>query len=221
MTICVVVAMLAVLMGANQYESSKPGYGELVENELLHYASCWGGDNVSCQPVKKYSGRIWTGSGQIESVGKATVTVAACWDWGRSTPSGEINEIYTADHKGALMVVTPQNFKDKEDVWFEADATVTIEDKAGDTIVGAITGGSCYELIIHDPGPGSINEWVICFEIVGGTNEFDGATGTGMVRMVWDSDREDGAYNDVGYVDDPARFLEHEIFLSMVRAEAQ
>ncbi len=198
--------------------------GVLDEGKTIYYASHWAGatpapDPLTPQAVKKYSGRIWEGYGEIEGIGKATVEVSACWDWGRGRPAGESNQLHTGDHRGALVVTTSQDFIDNKldtegDGAYTADATVTITDKKGDQLFGSIVGGSVYELVIHSPGPGSDNEWVINFEITGGTGKFAGATGTGIYRMVWDSNKESGAYLDSGY-GDPARFLEQEIFLHL------
>lgn len=195
----------------------KASRGVLENGELTAYASCWTGATEFCQPVKKYSGRMWTAEGEIEGIGTATVEVRASWDWGRSLPAGGI---YTSDHRGALLVTTSQGFEDSNGdtitigAW-TADATVTVTDSDTDSIFGNIVGGSVYELFVHpSPDSGSINEWLISFDIVGGDGKFVGAGGTGVYRMVWDSstDLYGGAPRDLT---DPTRFLEQEIFLHL------
>jgi len=222
-----VIAMVAIAIVASSTVIAASGGGNkatrgvLSDGDLLAYASCWTGATEFCQPVKKYSGRIWTGEGEIEGLGPVTVEVRACWDWGRSQPlTPPPPYIYTADHRGALIVTTTQGFEDDNvdtpiDGTWTANATVTITTKKGDEINGNIVGGSVYELVVHQyPDSGSINEWLISFNIDGGTGKFSSASGTGLYRMVWDSST-DGYPANPRDLTDPNRFIEQEIFLHL------
>jgi len=229
--VIITLIILSLTLGATVFaapKGPKHARGYLTNGEITYYASYWSGQTPGDpQSVKKYSGRIWTAEGIIESIGHATVEVSACWDWGRSTPEGETNEIYTSDHQGALVVTTSQWFGDNKD-WttgsgpFECTATITITDGSGNEMWGDITGGSVYELVVFSPpDTNSINEWLIHFTVSGGTGDFENAKGTGIYRLVWDAHNGPGnPYSDItptGSYDDPARFLEQNIFLSYTR----
>ncbi|MCP3686604.1 MAG: hypothetical protein GY861_28530 [bacterium] len=191
-------------------------YGQLKSGNLLAYASCYAGSDPGCEPTKKFSGRVQESKGHLPKLGKVTVELSACWDWGRGHTAP--NQMYSTDHKGALLVTTPQNFEDHKpgtpvDGPFSADSTVIIKTKRGN-IEGKITGGSVYELEVH-PGGGSINEWTVNFEIVGGTKRMNNKKGTGTYRMVWDSNKDPAAYGDTDGLMDPARYLSQEVTLRL------
>jgi len=197
------------------------------------------------------SGRIWSGEGQIEGIGKALVLVKASWNW----------SFYNGDHPSALVNNRTVDFDGCRDDGipdpcvpgvdlsgtadltrgvvgvsalddgytagkvrrghpdgFRTDASVTITDKFGDEIWGEIVSGSVTEVQVPGTGGGgSINEWFIGFEIVGGTGDYADASGRGHIHKIWDSG---SGYSDTTtpikvYVDDPDRFLLHEIYLRL------
>jgi len=100
---------------------------------------------------------------------------------------------------------------------FRTDASVTITDKFGDEIHGAIDSGSVTEVQVPGTGGGgSINEWFIGFEVTGGTGDYFDAAGRGHIHMLFDSGGAHSAGDTPGvYQDNPDRFLLHEIFLSL------
>lgn len=113
---------------------------------------------------------------------------------------------------------------------FRTDATVTITRQNGDEINGEVRSGSVYEIHSHSgshhnaPAPiagGSINEWFIGFDIVGGTGDLAGASGSGQIHMIWDSGNGysdpccDGNGKTSPYGSDPARFTVHELYLTL------
>ncbi len=215
----VLVLVLTLVSGtvfaAGGFKKAKTGI--LDEGLLIAYGSSSSGGNPNV-----YSGRIWEGYGNIESIGKATVRISASWDWGRGAPAGESNQIHTGDHKGGPIVTTSQNFIDTpaRETPFDGPftATVTITDKKGNVIVGNIVSGSVFELEVFGSLT-SINEWLISFVVdsEASTGQFSGATGTGVYRMIWESGdygAPDSKYQDEGLID-PDRFLEQEIFLHL------
>ena len=100
---------------------------------------------------------------------------------------------------------------------FRTDASVTITDKFGEEIHGAIDSGSVTEVQVPGTGGGgSINEWFIGFEVTGGTGDYIDAAGRGHIHMLFDSGSAHGAGDTPGvYQDNPDRFLLHEIYLSL------
>jgi hypothetical protein len=217
--IIVLVAMviMALIVGGTAMAKGgkeKSSRGVLDEGLLMAYGSSSYGPNY-------YSGRIWEGYGQIEGIGKAVVRVSAAWDWGWQSFYGSgTNWLYTNDHHGALIVTQPVDHTDtkgetEQEGDFTCEATVNITDEEGDQIFGNIVGGSVYELEVWGGGQ-SNNEWLISFEIVGGTGKYSDASGTGVYRMTWESGPGNMGitFTDGGYVD-PLRFHEQEIFLRL------
>ena len=94
-------------------------------------------------------------------------------------------------------------------------AAVTITHKSGAVISAKITGGSVCEVAVPGPsGAGSNNEWIINFEVTGGTKRFLDATGTGTIHFFFDSGDSTFGINEVlvhiidrrlGYIRTPHR----------------
>ena len=86
------------------------------------------------------------------------------------------------------MNLTPHVFPIGAPAGFTAMATVTITAKSGDQIDALVRGGSVCELEVFNVGTPqvcTINEGVTTFEIVGGTGKFGSATGSGILRSVF------------------------------------
>jgi len=235
----VMVLLPALVFADGKDRKMKASHGLLKNETLLAYASTSGqGGN---------SGRIWSAEGKIKGIGNVTVEVSASWNWsfynsdhpaalvntrqvdffGCRTgkicaPGDDLNE--TADWtKGVIPAELTNDYIDGKvrrghPDGFRTDATVIITDKKnGDQIHGLIDDGSVTEIQVPGTGGGgSINEWFIGFMIDGGTGRFADATGRGYIHKIWDSG---SAYSDTPgvYMDDPARFLVHEIFLHLYR----
>lgn len=120
---------------------------------------------------------------QIGGLGQSDVKFSASWDW----------SAYNGDHPCALVEKVPHTFianvlELPSIVPWESDAAVTITHKSGALITADITGGSVCEVAVPGAnGSGSNNEWIINFEVNGGTKRFTEATGTGTIHFFFDS----------------------------------
>jgi len=147
---------------------------EVVSNAAIHFAGApffGDGDNA---------GVIVSSEGNIEGIGKATVDVSSSWDW----------DLYDGTvHPCALMNITSHTFSAGNLPGpgpFTTLATVTITAENGDQIDGMVRGGSVCEIAVFSGPTCTINEGVTTFEILGGTGKFASATGSGILRSVFD-----------------------------------
>lgn len=143
---------------------------EMVFNAASHFVAA-GGDG-------RNAGAIASSEGNIEGIGQATVDVSSSWDWA----------LFNSDHPCALNNITSHTFLVTNLPGpgpFTTLATVTITAKNGDQIDGLVTGGSVCEIAVFSGPVCTINEGVTTFEIVGGTGKFTSASGSGILRSVF------------------------------------
>jgi len=113
---------------------------------------------------------------------KSMVVIDASWQW---TPGP-----YSANHPCALVNVTPQYGLPNlfgGAVNYLAEVVITT-DKAGDVLIGNISGGSVCEVEVFGSAQ-SINQWLIAFEIdpSKSTGKFAGRTGQGLIDFKYNS----------------------------------
>ena len=179
-SVAVMVALVLMLVAVtSSFAGEKASRGllsdEMVSNAASHFLAA-GGDGSN-------AGAIVSSMGKIEGLGVVTVDVSSSWDWG----------LYDGvTHPCALMNITPHNFLAGNlpgPVPFTTNSTVMITTKNGDEIHANIVGGSVCELsFFFCPATGfvaTINEGLTSFKITGGTGKFATATGTGLLRSVF------------------------------------
>ncbi len=182
---------LAILMaGAVSMTPFANGKAKKASRGLLGNEAATHATSHFAEPDLRNAGAIGTSTGRIEGLGKVTVETSASWDWGLYTgiETGTPNVDEVEVHPCALMNTTPHTFLANlvpgGPAPWDADATVTITTRHGDEIFGHIVGGSVCELEVL-PGPTTVNEGITSFEIIGGTGKFANASGSGLLRNVF------------------------------------
>ncbi|MDA2921098.1 hypothetical protein MYX76_16675 [Desulfobacterota bacterium AH_259_B03_O07] len=191
----VILALVAVLMyvGSGMVLAGQGGMAtsDLLGSEVTIHGSrghliTSGGDGFN-------AGFVGSATGEIEGVGDVTVFVSTSWDWGddsqvyRATETTCCPELEV--HRCALINHTGHKFTDAQSFTgeFTTTATVTITDENGDEIFGKIVGGTNCELYDASNAYTGVNEGLTSFEITGGTGEFASASGTGLIRSLFDN----------------------------------
>ena len=198
MSCAVLVLLLTSVTGAFADDGKKAKVGllgdEVVSHAATHFVAAGGdGDNA---------GAIASSEGKVKGLGKVTVDVSSSWDWGLFS---------STDHPCALMNISSHTFSAVNDAiaitagtapcltpigtaetactaagfGFTTDATVTITTKKGDEVSGVVRGGSVCEIATFTGPICTINEGITAFEITGGTGKFVSASGSGVLRSIF------------------------------------
>ena len=200
LTIVAILALLVGLMTSAIIGTAvvMAGHGDeaavgLLGNEVTTEGSK--GHLISAGGDGRNAGLVASATGEIDGLDEGTVEVSTSWDWGppgqyRNPSTGEatVDSVELEVHPCALVNTTDHTFTDAQSLTgpFTTTATVTITDENGDEIFGKIVGGTNCELYDASNVYTGVNEGLTSFEITGGTGEFASASGTGLIRLLFD-----------------------------------